>query len=224
MKEVIRCENVWKIYGSGEGKTIALRDINFSIYENEFVIILGPSGSGKSTLLHIIGCLDRPTKGNVYINGINIDELDLVEVRRKYIGFVFQQFNLIPNLTVLENVELPLIFQGIPKEEREIRAKNLLEYLGLGHRLNYYPNQLSGGQKQRVAIARALVTNPKFILADEPTGNLDSKSGQDVMELLSKLHQEGRTIIMVTHDPRFIKYGTRIIKLVDGQIVEDSIN
>jgi len=224
MKEVIRCENVWKIYGSGEGKTIALRDINFSIYENEFVIILGPSGSGKSTLLHIIGCLDRPTKGNVYINGINIDELDLVEVRRKYIGFVFQQFNLIPNLTVLENVELPLIFQGIPKEERELRAKNLLEYLGLGHRLNYYPNQLSGGQKQRVAIARALVTNPKFILADEPTGNLDSKSGQDVMELLSKLHQEGRTIIMVTHDPRFIKYGTRIIKLVDGQIVEDSIN
>jgi putative ABC transport system ATP-binding protein len=224
MKEVIRCENVWKIYGSGEGKTIALRDINFSIYENEFVIILGPSGSGKSTLLHIIGCLDRPTKGNVYINGINIDELDLVEVRRKYIGFVFQQFNLIPNLTVLENVALPLIFQGISKEEREIRAKNLLEYLGLGHRLNYYPNQLSGGQKQRVAIARALVTNPKFILADEPTGNLDSKSGQDVMELLSKLHQEGRTIIMVTHDPRFIKYGTRIIKLVDGQIVEDSIN
>ena len=213
---VLECKNVWKIYGSGENKVIALRDINLSVEEGEFLIIMGPSGSGKSTLLHIIGCLDTPTKGKVYIEGKEVSKMDLVKVRRKYIGFVFQQFNLIPNLNVYENVELPLIFSGVPKEKREKKVIEILERLGLSNRIYHYPNQLSGGQKQRVAIARALINNPKYILADEPTGNLDSKTGKEVMELFKELNEEGRTIILVTHDPNVAKYGSRIVYIKDG--------
>ncbi len=215
---VLECKNVWKIYGSGENKVIALRDINLSVEEGEFLIIMGPSGSGKSTLLHIIGCLDTPTKGEVYIEGKEVSKMDLVKVRRKYIGFVFQQFNLIPNLNVYENVELPLIFSGVPKEKREKKVIEILERLGLSNRIYHYPNQLSGGQKQRVAIARALINNPKYILADEPTGNLDSKTGKEVMELFKELNEEGRTIILVTHDPNVAKYGSRIVYIKDGKL------
>ena len=215
---VLECKNVWKIYGSGENKVIALRDINLSVEEGEFLIIMGPSGSGKSTLLHIIGCLDSPTKGKVYIEGKEVSKMDLVKVRRKYIGFVFQQFNLIPNLNVYENVELPLIFSGVPKEKREKKVIEILERLGLSNRIYHYPNQLSGGQKQRVAIARALINNPKYILADEPTGNLDSKTGKEVMELFKELNEEGRTIILVTHDPNVAKYGSRIVYIKDGKL------
>jgi putative ABC transport system ATP-binding protein len=215
---VLECKNVWKIYGSGENKVIALRDINLSVEEGEFLIIMGPSGSGKSTLLHIIGCLDTPTKGKVYIEGKEVSKMDLVKVRRKYIGFVFQQFNLIPNLNVYENVELPLIFSGVPKEKREKKVIEILERLGLSNRIYHYPNQLSGGQKQRVAIARALINNPKYILADEPTGNLDSKTGKEVMELFKELNEEGRTIILVTHDPNVAKYGSRIVYIKDGKL------
>ena len=215
---VLECKNVWKIYGSGENKVMALRDINLSVEEGEFLIIMGPSGSGKSTLLHIIGCLDTPTKGKVYIEGKEVSKMDLVKVRRKYIGFVFQQFNLIPNLNVYENVELPLIFSGVPKEKREKKVIEILERLGLSNRIYHYPNQLSGGQKQRVAIARALINNPKYILADEPTGNLDSKTGKEVMELFKELNEEGRTIILVTHDPNVAKYGSRIVYIKDGKL------
>jgi putative ABC transport system ATP-binding protein len=220
---IIQLEDVWKTYDTGV-KVDALRGINLSIFSGEFLSIIGPSGSGKSTLLHLIGLLDTPTKGKVFVNGQEVSRLsdeELARLRNRYFGFVFQTFNLIPSLTALENVEVPMALAGIPKEERIKRAKELLEKLGLGNRLNHKPSQLSGGQKQRVAIARALANNPEVILADEPTGNLDSKSGEQVMEIFNQLHQEGKTLVIVTHDRQIASHAERKIYLKDGRIVKE---
>ena len=220
---MIKAENVWKIYGKGEAKTIALKNINLEIEEGEFVMIIGPSGCGKSTLLNILALLDVPTKGEVYYKGrrtSSMSENERAIFRRKVSGFIFQQFHLIKTLTALENVELPMILDEKDKTYRRKRAKKLLEMVGLGDRLNHYPHQLSGGQQQRVAIARALANNPKIIFADEPTGNLDSKSGEVVMNLLKELNEKGITIIMVTHEQELLKYASKIIRLRDGERVE----
>ncbi len=220
---MIRAENVWKIYGRGEAKTIALKNINLEIEEGEFVMIRGPSGCGKSTLLNILALLDVPTKGEVYYKGRKtslMSENKKAIFRRKISGFIFQQFHLIKTLTALENVELPMILDEKDKYYRRKRAKKLLEMVGLENRLNHYPHQLSGGQQQRVAIARALANNPKIIFADEPTGNLDSKSGITVMEMLKELNEKGITIIMVTHEQELERYASKIIKLRDGEIIE----
>ena len=220
---MIKAENVWKIYGKGEAKTIALKNINLEIEEGEFVMIIGPSGCGKSTLLNILALLDVPTKGEVYYKGkrtSSMSENERAIFRRKVSGFIFQQFHLIKTLTALENVELPMILDEKDKAYRRKRAKKLLEMVGLGDRLNHYPHQLSGGQQQRVAIARALANNPKIIFADEPTGNLDSKSGEVVMNILKELNEKGITIIMVTHEQELLKYASKIIRLRDGEIVE----
>ncbi len=219
---LIEGRNIWKIYGSGEAKTYALRGIDISINEGEFVAIMGPSGCGKSTLLNILGLLDVPTRGVVYIKGKKttlMNENERAIFRRRISGFIFQQFHLIKTLTALENVELPMILDEKDKKYRRKRAKKLLEMVGLAERIYHYPNQLSGGQQQRVAIARALANNPKIIFADEPTGNLDSKSGKIVMDLLKELNEKGITIIMVTHDKDLAKYASRIIKMKDGKIV-----
>ena len=220
---MIKVEDVWKIYGKGEAKTIALKNINLEIEEGEFVMIIGPSGCGKSTLLNILALLDVPTKGEVYYKGrrtSSMSENERAIFRRKVSGFIFQQFHLIKTLTALENVELPMILDEKDKTYRRKRAKKLLEMVGLGDRLNHYPHQLSGGQQQRVAIARALANNPKIIFADEPTGNLDSKSGEVVMNILKELNEKGITIIMVTHEQELLKYASKIIRLRDGEIVE----
>ncbi|MEO2117254.1 MAG: ABC transporter ATP-binding protein [Methanocaldococcus sp.] len=220
---MIKAKNVWKIYGSGEAKTIALKNINVEIKEGEFVMIMGPSGCGKSTLLNILGLLDTPTKGEVYYKGRKtslMSENERAVFRRKVSGFIFQQFHLIKTLTALENVELPMMLDEKDKIYRRKRAKKLLEMVGLGDRLNHYPHQLSGGQQQRVAIARALANNPKIIFADEPTGNLDSKSGLTVMNILKELNEKGITIVMVTHDQELMKYASKIIKLKDGEVIE----
>jgi putative ABC transport system ATP-binding protein len=222
---MIECKNIWKTYGSGEATTIALKNVFLKIEEGDFVVITGPSGCGKSTLLHILGLLDTPTKGEVYINGINTTKMNEDEkaiFRRKISGFIFQRFYLMNNLTVLENVSLPLLLDEKDKEYIEKRSLDLLEKLGLKDRAYHYPSQLSGGQRQRVAIARALTNNPKIIFADEPTGALDSKNGEIVMNILKKLNQEGITIVMVTHDPRYFKYGNKIIKMRDGEVIEVS--
>lgn len=218
---VIATRDVWKVYGSGDAKTVALRGVSIEINSGEFVAIMGPSGSGKSTLMHIIGLLDTPTKGQVLVKGEDVSTLSADEraiLRRKTIGFVFQQYNLSPSLTALENVELPMIFAGVPKEERRKRARELLEMVDLGDRLDHYPNQLSGGQQQRVAIARALANDPEIILADEPTGNLDTERGERVMEIFHMLNKKGKTIVLVTHDPEVAKHAERIIKIRDGRI------
>ncbi len=220
---MIKAKNVWKIYGRGEAKTIALKNVNVEIKEGEFVMIMGPSGCGKSTLLNILGLLDIPTKGEVYYKGrktSSMSENERAVFRRKISGFIFQQFHLIKTLTALENVELPMMLDEKDKIYRKKRAKKLLEMVGLGDRLNHYPHQLSGGQQQRVAIARALANNPKIIFADEPTGNLDSKSGLIVMNILKELNEKGITIVMVTHDQELTKYASKIIKLKDGEVVE----
>jgi putative ABC transport system ATP-binding protein len=225
---MIKLKNVTKIYRMGDEIIYALKDINLKIKEGEFVSIMGPSGSGKSTLLNIIGCLDKPTKGEVYIGNIRTNDLDddeLTKIRRDKIGFVFQQFNLIPILTALENVELPLIFKyrgAMSEEERKRRALECLKMAELDERFaSHKPNQLSGGQQQRVAIARALANNPAIILADEPTGALDSKTGEKIMKLLKKLNENGKTIIVVTHDINVAKFGDRIIYLKDGEIEKE---
>ncbi|XRP96909.1 ABC transporter ATP-binding protein [Methanocaldococcus sp. 16A] len=220
---MIKAENVWKIYGRGEAKTIALKNINLEIEEGEFVMIIGPSGCGKSTLLNILALLDVPTKGEVYYKGrktSSMSENERVIFRRRICGFIFQQFHLIKTLTALENVELPMILDEKNKIYRRKRAEELLELVGLEDRMYHYPHQLSGGQQQRVAIARALANNPKIIFADEPTGNLDSKSGEVVMNILKKLNDNGITIIMVTHEQELLKFASKIIKLRDGEIVE----
>ena len=224
---IVRLENVWKVYKLGKTKVIALKDVSLRIKEGEFVSIMGPSGSGKSTLLHLIGCLDKPTKGKVYIFGKDISKLNdnqLAKIRNKRIGFVFQMFYLIPTLTAIENVELPMIFAGIPKKKRIKRAKELLEWVGLGDRLYHKPSELSGGQQQRVAIARALANDPDLILADEPTGALDVESAKIVMNLFKKLHRDGKTIIVVTHDPKVASYAERIIVIKGGRIIADGIS
>lgn len=223
-KTIIRLENVWKTYKMGEVEVHALRGLNLSIKKGEFVAIMGPSGSGKSTSVNMVGCLDIPSKGNVYLNNRNISHLtesELAQIRGRTIGFVFQQFNLMNQLTALENVALPMIFQEKGREERAARAKKLLEMVGLGDRLTHRPTELSGGEQQRVAIARALANNPEVILADEPTGNLDSKTEEGVMGFLRKLHKEqGKTLILVTHDTAISRYADRVEHLMDGIIVK----
>lgn len=225
MKDIIiELDNVWKIYKMGEVEVPALRGLNLQIKRGEFVAIQGASGSGKSTALNSIGCLDVPTKGKVYLEDKDISKLsesELAQIRGKKIGFIFQQFNLINTLTALENVKLPMIFQNIPENERTKKAKELLEMVELGDRVNHKPNELSGGQQQRVAIARSLANDPEVILADEPTGNLDSKTGENVISFLGKLHKEKKTtVIMVTHDATLAKHAQRIEYLKDGIIIK----
>ena len=222
---VIRLKDVWKIYRMGDVEVPALRGLSLVIYPNEFVAIMGPSGSGKSTLMNMVGCLDVPTKGEVYLEGRDISRLhesDLAQIRGKIIGFVFQTFNLMPGLTALENVMLPMTFQGVDRGIREKRAREILNTVGLGGRVHHKPTELSGGQQQRVAIARSLANDPDVILADEPTGNLDSKSGTEIMDMLTRLHrQENKTIVMVTHDAELSKYADRIINIRDGKTSEE---
>ena len=222
MAHLIELKNVAKYYYMGDNIVKALDDINIIIEKGDFVAIMGPSGSGKSTGMNLTGSLDLATKGDIFLDGINIEQLsesELAQIRGQKIGFIFQSFNLIPNLTALENVTLPMIFQGVDKEERIKKAEKVLEKVGLKDRMDHYPNQLSGGQQQRVAIARALANNPDIILADEPTGNLDTKTGEIVIEFLQKLNKEGRTIIMVTHDPELaMTHAKTVYWLKDGKI------
>ena len=224
MKEpIIKLDDVWKIYKIGNVEIPALRGMNFEVKEKEFVSVIGPSGSGKSTGMNLIGCLDIPTKGKVYLDGKDISKLDessLAQIRGKKIGFIFQQFNLINTLTALENVMLPMTFQGISKENKIKKAKSLLTIVDLQDRMNHKPMELSGGEQQRVAIARALANDPEVILADEPTGNLDTKTGEVIMDFLTKLNKEGRTVVVVTHDSNIAKKSKRVVKLVDGKIVQ----
>ncbi|RLI91522.1 MAG: lipoprotein-releasing system ATP-binding protein LolD [Candidatus Altiarchaeales archaeon] len=221
---IIELRDVWKIYKMGNVEVPALRGLTMKVYPHEFVAIMGPSGSGKSTAMNMIGCLDVPTKGEIYLDGEDVSRLsesDLAQIRGRKIGFIFQTFNLMPRLTALENVMLPMTFQDIPRYERERRAKKLLEDVGLGKRIYHKPSELSGGERQRVAIARSLANNPRVILADEPTGNLDSKMGREIMEMLLELHNSnGKTIVMVTHDESLSRYADKIIHLRDGRITE----
>lgn len=219
---MIKIENLCKTFRTTEVETIALNNVNLEVNEKEFVAIMGPSGCGKSTLLNILGLLDNPTGGDYYLDGKEVGHLkekDRTNVRKGNIGFVFQSFNLIDELNVFENVELPLTYLNVPADERKKRVTEILARMNISHRAKHYPQQLSGGQQQRVAIARAVISNPKIILADEPTGNLDSKNGQEVMELLTELNKEGTTIVMVTHSQRDAGFAGRIINLFDGQIV-----
>ena len=221
---IIELRNVWKVYQMGNVDVNALRGMNFKVKKNEFVSIMGPSGSGKSTTVNMVGCLDIPTKGQVYLDGkdiANLAESDLAQIRGRKIGFVFQTFNLIPTLSAKENIILPMIFQDIPTDKREERAEKLLRLVELEKRMNHRPTELSGGEQQRVAIARSLANDPDVILADEPTGNLDSKTGKMVMEFLRNLNEnEGKTIVMVTHDANLAKHADRIAYLKDGVIIK----
>lgn len=224
---VMELKDVWKIYDVGEVKVEALRGVSFNVEDGEYVIIIGPSGSGKSTLLQILGCLDKPTKGQVYIENVEVSKMkdrELARVRNKKIGFVFQSFNLLPKLSALENVELPLIYAGVPQKKRREIAKEQLELVGLGNRLDHKPTQLSGGQQQRVAIARALANDPAFLLADEPTGNLDTKSGEEILQIFRKLNDMGKTLVVVTHDMKMLDEGSKIIRLLDGRIQSIEVN
>ena len=226
-KEIIHMRNIIKSYHLGDQEQIVLKGVDLDVYDGEFVSILGPSGSGKSTMMNIIGCLDTPTSGEYYLSDRKIKDLDekeLAHIRSKEIGFVFQQFQLLPRLDATENVELPLIYSGVSVSERRNRAKEMLIRVGLEDRLTYYPNQLSGGQQQRVAIARALSTNPTILLADEPTGALDQKTGHQVMALFRELNDEGRTIIMITHDINIAKNASRTVEILDGNLTGGVVN
>ncbi|MBR5611740.1 MAG: ABC transporter ATP-binding protein [Bacteroidaceae bacterium] len=219
---MIKTENLQKIFKTEEVETWALNNVTLEIKEGEFVAIMGPSGCGKSTLLNILGLLDNPTNGTYELNGVEVSkytEAQRTDLRKGVIGFVFQSFNLIDELNVYENIELPLLYMGVPKDERKRRVEEAMKRMDISHRVKHFPQQLSGGQQQRVAIARAVVANPKIILADEPTGNLDSKNGKEVMELLTQLNKEGTTVVMVTHSQHDAGYATRTINLFDGQVV-----
>lgn len=224
---MIELQNIRKIYNLGDEEVRALDGVSLKVQEREFVAIVGASGSGKSTLMNMIGCLDTPDEGEYYIDGQNVTEMserELSTMRNRKIGFIFQQFNLLPKLTAYENVELPLIYQGLPGKERHARVEEALSRVGLANRMKHRPNQLSGGQQQRVAVARALATHPSLILADEPTGNLDSKSTRDIMELIHELHRQGDTIVLITHDDDIAQEAQRQVRIMDGKIVSDSRN
>lgn len=221
---MIEVNNLQKIFRTEEIETWALNDVSFNVADGEFVAIMGPSGCGKSTLLNILGLLDNPTKGSYKLQGVEVATLDenhRTDLRKGVIGFVFQSFNLIDELNVRENIELPLLYMGVPAKERRRRAEEVMERMNISHREKHFPNQLSGGQQQRVAIARAVIAGPKLILADEPTGNLDSVNGQEVMNLLKELNQQGTTVVMVTHSRHDASYANRIINLFDGSIVKE---
>ena len=227
MQGIIHLENIRKSYFLGKQELPVLNGISLDIYKNEYVALMGPSGSGKSTLMNILGCLDSPTGGNYVLNGSDVSRMpddDLAAVRNKEIGFVFQQFNLLPRLTAAENVALPLIYSGVAKKERTERAEAVLEKVKLVDRMHHKPNELSGGQCQRVAIARALINNPAIILADEPTGNLDSVTSHEIMDILGKIHADGNTVILVTHEEDISLFAHRIIRLKDGLVETDKIN
>ena len=227
MQGIIHLENIRKSYFLGKQELPVLKGISLDIYKNEYVALMGPSGSGKSTLMNILGCLDSPTGGNYVLNGSDVSRMpddDLAAVRNKEIGFVFQQFNLLPRLTAAENVALPLIYSGVAKKERTERAEAVLEKVKLVDRMHHKPNELSGGQCQRVAIARALINNPAIILADEPTGNLDSVTSHEIMDILGKIHADGNTVILVTHEEDISLFAHRIIRLKDGLVETDKIN
>lgn len=227
MDRVIEIHDIVKNYQVGSVIVRALRSVTVNIERNEYVAIMGPSGSGKSTLMNLLGCLDTPSSGTYILNGTDVSKMEddfLAEIRNKEIGFVFQTFNLLPRYSALENVTLPLIYAGIPKQDREKVAIETLEQVGLGDRMTHKPNELSGGQRQRVAIARALVNKPSIILADEPTGNLDSKTSLDIMGLLDDIHRKGNTVIVVTHEEEIANHAARIIRLFDGEIAQDFRN
>ncbi|MFA5849658.1 MAG: ABC transporter ATP-binding protein [Bacteroidales bacterium] len=225
--EIIRIKGITKFYKVGNQEVKALNGVDITINKNEYVAIMGPSGSGKSTMMNILGCLDSPTSGSYILNGIDVSKMqdnDLAEVRNKEIGFIFQSFNLLPRYTALDNVALPLIYSGNSKKDRDEKAHAALESVDLTDRSHHKPNELSGGQRQRVAVARALVNNPSIILADEPTGNLDSKTSIDIMKLFEEIHKKGNTIIVVTHEEDIAKHANRIIRLRDGVIESDEAN
>jgi len=221
---LIETQDLWKTYVMGDEEIHALRGVSIQIERGEYVAIMGPSGSGKSTLMNLIGCLDTPSKGSYLLNAKQVSQMDdneLARIRNEEIGFVFQTFNLLPRATALRNVELPLVYAGVPAREREQRAKAALEKVELATRMSHRPNELSGGQRQRVAIARALVNNPSILLADEPTGNLDSKTGVEIMGVFERLHKAGNTIVLVTHEPDVAAYAYRSIHIRDGQVEQD---
>ncbi len=227
MKEVIRLTGIVKNYKVGTQVVRALCSVSLQIYAGEYVAIMGASGSGKSTLMNVLGCLDTPTGGRYELNGQDVSHLvddELAEIRNSEIGFIFQTFNLLPRNTALENVMLPLVYAGVKKEERLERAEKILTSVGLADRVDHKPNELSGGQRQRVAVARALINNPAILLADEPTGNLDSKTSEEIMQLFSNIHKQGNTLIVVTHEEDIARHAHRIIRLKDGQIESDVIN
>lgn len=227
MQEVISINDLKKTYVMGMEQVHALKSITMEVMKNEYMALMGPSGSGKSTLMNLMGCLDTPTAGDYYLNGSNVSVMtdsELAEIRNKEIGFVFQTFNLLPRLSTLDNVALPLVYSGMSKSERKDKAESVLESVGLGDRITHKPNELSGGQRQRVAIARALVNDPAIILADEPTGNLDTKTSIEIMEIFERIHANGNTIIVVTHEPDIAEHCHRIVKLRDGLIETDERN
>jgi putative ABC transport system ATP-binding protein len=224
---MIRLSGIVKRYIMGEEELMALAGVDLHIGRNEYVALIGPSGSGKSTLMNLIGCLDTPSEGTYVLNGRDtstMNDNELAQVRNQEIGFVFQSFHLLPRLTVLENVMQPLVYRGIPRAERVVRAKEALEQVGLGNRLGHRPNQLSGGQRQRVAVARALVGKPSILLADEPTGNLDSRTSEEIMALFDEVHRSGQTVVVVTHEPDIAAHCRRTLRVSDGKIVEDRMN
>ena len=226
MDEIIEVKKLQKRYLMGDEVIDALKSIDLKVQKNEYLALMGPSGSGKSTLMNLIGCLDSPTSGEYILHGIDVSKMsdsELADVRNKEIGFVFQTFNLLPRMTALENVALPLVYAGVSKVDREERARKVLLEVGLADRMTHKPNELSGGQRQRVAIARALINNPAIILADEPTGNLDSKTSQEIMNIFKEIHKRGNTIIVVTHEPDIAAFADRIVRLKDGYIESDQI-